>query len=225
MDFSVLQNQDVIQTLLAGFKFTVTVTILSIIGGILIGTPLAMMRLSDNKVASNFAKVYVDFFRGVPLIQVIFIFYFLLPKFFEFQSDTYWGPLFSSVVTFAIFEAAFFSEIVRSGIQSVSKGQVNAGYALGFTYGQTMSNVVLPQAFRNMLPVILTQSIVLFQDVSLVYVISAPDFLFFVNTLANTYGAETKATFYLVVAVVYFCISFALSRLVKRLHQKIAIIR
>ncbi|MFW2105080.1 amino acid ABC transporter permease [Acinetobacter guillouiae] len=225
MDFSILQNQDVIQTLIAGFKFTVTVTILSIIGGILIGTPLAMMRLSNNKVASNFAKVYVDFFRGVPLIQVIFIFYFLLPKIFEFQSDTYYGPLFSSVVTFAIFEAAFFSEIVRSGIQSVSKGQVNAGYALGFTYGQTMSNVVLPQAFRNMLPVILTQSIVLFQDVSLVYVISAPDFLGNANTLANTYGAETKATFYLIAAVVYFCISFALSRLVKRLHQKIAIIR
>ncbi|OTG79835.1 amino acid ABC transporter permease [Acinetobacter sp. ANC 4648] len=225
MDFSVLQNNDVITTLLHGFKFTVTVTILAVIGGILIGTPLAMMRLSKNKLASNFAKIYVDFFRGVPLIQVIFIFYFLLPKFFEFQSDTYYGPLFSSVVTFAIFEAAFFSEIVRSGIQSVSKGQVNAGYALGFTYGQTMSTVVLPQAFRNMLPVLLTQSIVLFQDVSLVYVISAPDFLGNANTLANTYGSETKATFYLVVAIVYFCISFALSRLVKRLHQKIAIIR
>lgn len=225
MDFSILQNQDVLSTLFNGFKFTVTVTILAVIGGILIGTPLAMMRLSNSKVASSFAKFYVDFFRGVPLIQVIFIFYFLLPKLFEFQSDTYYGPLFSSVVTFAIFEAAFFSEIVRSGIQSVSRGQVNAGYALGFTYGQTMSNVVLPQAFRNMLPVILTQSIVLFQDVSLVYVISAPDFLGNANTLANTYGPETKATFYLVVALVYFCISFALSRLVKRLHQKIAIIR
>ena len=225
MDFSVLQNQDVLTTLFNGFKFTVTVTILAVMGGILIGTPLAMMRLSKNKVASSFAKFYVDFFRGVPLIQVIFIFYFLLPKLFEFQSDTYYGPLFSSVVTFAIFEAAFFSEIVRSGIQSVSKGQVNAGYALGFTYGQTMSNVVLPQAFRNMLPIILTQSIVLFQDVSLVYVISAPDFLGNANTLANTYGSETKATFYLVVALVYFCISFTLSRLVKRLHQKIAIIR
>jgi len=225
MDFSVLQNPDVISTLISGFKFTATVTILSIIGGIIIGTPLAMMRLSKNKVASNFAKLYVDFFRGVPLIQVIFIFYFLLPKFFGFQYDTYYGPLFSSVVTFAIFEAAFFSEIVRSGIQSVSKGQENAGYALGFTYSQTMRNVVLPQAFRNMLPILLTQSIVLFQDVSLVYVISAPDFLGNANTLANTYGSETKATFYLVVAVVYFCISFALSRLVKRLNQKIAIIR
>ena len=225
MEFSLLQDPNVTQALLSGLKFTAIATILSIIGGILIGTPLAMMRLSNNVVASNFAKIYVDFFRGVPLIQVIFIFYFLLPKYFEFQSDTYWGPLFSTVVTFAIFEAAFFSEIVRSGIQSVSKGQVNAGYALGFTYGQTMSNVVLPQAFRNMLPVILTQSIVLFQDVSLVYVISAPDFLGNANTLANTYGAETKATFYLIVAVVYFCISFALSRLVKRLHQKIAIIR
>ncbi|NNP71583.1 amino acid ABC transporter permease [Acinetobacter defluvii] len=225
MDFSVLQNEDVISTLLYGFKFTITVTVLSIIGGILIGIPLAMMRLSNNKVLSNIAKVYVDFFRGVPLIQVIFIFYFLLPKYFDFQYDTYYGPLFSSVVTFAIFEAAFFSEIVRSGIQSVSKGQVNAGYALGFTYGQTMSNVILPQAFRNMLPVLLTQSIVLFQDVSLVYVISAPDFVGNANTLANTYGSETKATFYLLVAVIYFCISFALSRLVKRLHQKIAIIR
>lgn len=225
MDFSVLNDPNVMTTLAQGFKFTVTVTILSVIGGILLGTPLAMMRLSSNKALSSFSKFYVDFFRGVPLIQVIFIFYFLLPKFFQFQSDTYYGPLFSSVVTFAIFEAAFFSEIVRSGIQSVSKGQVNAGYALGFTYGQTMSNVVLPQAFRNMLPVLLTQSIVLFQDVSLVYVISAPDFLGNANTLANTYGAETKATFYLVVAVVYFVISFALSRLVKRLHQKIAIIR
>ena len=225
MEFSLLQDPNVSQALLAGLKFTAIATILSIIGGILIGTPLAMMRLSNNVVASNFAKIYVDFFRGVPLIQVIFIFYFLLPKYFEFQSDTYWGPLFSTVVTFAIFEAAFFSEIVRSGIQSVSKGQVNAGYALGFTYGQTMSNVVLPQAFRNMLPVLLTQSIVLFQDISLVYVISAPDFLGQANTLANNYGAETKAMFYLVVALVYFCISFALSRLVKRLHQKIAIIR
>lgn len=225
MDFSILQNHDVISVLISGLKFTLTVTVLAIVGGILIGTPLAMMRLSNNRVASNFAKFYVDFFRGVPLIQVIFIFYFLLPKFFEFQSDTYYGPLFSSIVTFAIFEAAFFSEIVRSGIQSVSKGQVNAGYALGFSYAQTMTNVVLPQAFRNMLPILLTQSIVLFQDISLVYVISAPDFLGNANTLANTYGSETKATFYLLVALIYFISSFTLSRLVKRLNQKIAIIR
>lgn len=225
MDFSVLQNQDVISTLLDGFKFTVTVTLFSILGGIMIGTPLAMMRLSNNQAASGFAKFYVDFFRGVPLIQIIFIFYFLLPKYFDFQSDIYYGPLFSSIVTFAIFEAAFFSEIVRSGIQSVSAGQSNAGYALGFTYGQTMTNVILPQAFRNMLPILLTQSIVLFQDVSLVYVISAPDFLGNANTLANTYGSESKATFYLIVAVIYFCISFVLSRLVKKLNQKIAIIR
>lgn len=225
MDFSVLHDQDVITTLLAGFKFTLSVTLCSVLGGMLIGTPLAMMRLSNNPLASAFAKFYVDFFRGVPLIQIIFIFYFLLPKYFNFQSDIYYGPLFSSIVTFAIFEAAFFSEIVRSGIQSVSSGQSHAGYALGLTYGQTMTNIVLPQAFRNMLPILLTQSIVLFQDVSLVYVISAPDFLGNANTLANTYGSETKATFYLIVAVIYFCISFFLSRLVQKLNQKIAIIR
>ncbi len=101
------------------------------------------------------------------------------------------------MVTFAIFEAAFFSEIVRSGIQSVSKGQVNAGYALGFTYGQSMKYVVLPQAFRNMLPVLLTQTIILFQDISLVYVISAPDFLGRADTLANTYGMKLKQLFIL----------------------------
>lgn len=225
MDFSLLTHPDVSTALLSGFKFTMSVTLLSIFGGILLGTPLAMIRLSNNKFVSQFAKFYVDFFRGVPLIQVIFIFYFLLPKFFEFQSDTYYGPLFSSVVTFAIFEAAFFSEIVRSGIQSISKGQSNAGYALGLTYGQTMSNIVLPQAFRNMLPILLTQSIVLFQDISLVYVISAPDFLGNANTLANTYGSETKATFYLIVALIYFFISFSLSRFIKYLTPKIAIIR
>lgn len=225
MDFSLLQQPEVIDTLSKGLIFTLTVTILSMLGGVLIGTPLAMMRLSGNWAASGFAKFYVDIFRGIPLIQVIFIFYFLLPKVFDFQTDTYWGPLFSSVVTFAIFEAAFFSEIVRSGIQSVSRGQVNAGYALGFTYGQSMRYIVLPQAFRNMLPVLLTQTIILFQDVSLVYVISAPDFLGSADTLANTYGPETKATFYLIVAIVYFCSSFVLSRLVKRLQQKIAIIR
>lgn len=225
MDFSLLQHADVVNTLSKGLVFTLTVTVLSMLGGILIGTPLAMMRLSSNWLASNFAKFYVDVFRGIPLIQVIFIFYFLLPKVFEFQTDTYWGPLFSSVVTFAIFEAAFFSEIVRSGIQSVSRGQVNAGYALGFSYGQSMRYIVLPQAFRNMLPVLLTQTIILFQDISLVYVISAPDFLGSADTLANTYGPETKATFYLIVAIVYFCSSFVLSRLVKRLQKKIAIIR
>lgn len=225
MDFSLLQQPEVINTLSNGLVFTLTVTVLSMLGGILIGTPLAMMRLSSNWAASSFAKFYVDVFRGIPLIQVIFIFYFLLPKVFEFQTDTYWGPLFSSVVTFAIFEAAFFSEIVRSGIQSVSRGQVHAGYALGFTYGQSMRYIVLPQAFRNMLPVLLTQTIILFQDVSLVYVISAPDFLGSADTLANTYGPETKATFYLIVAIVYFCSSFVLSRLVKHLQKKIAIIR
>lgn len=89
MDFSLLQNPDVIHALKEGFIFTLTVTVLSMIGGILIGTPLAMMRLSNNFVARNFAKFYVDVFRGIPLIQVIFIFYFLLPKVFAFQSDTY----------------------------------------------------------------------------------------------------------------------------------------
>lgn len=182
------------------------------------------MRLSNNALASNFAKFYVDLFRGIPLIQVIFIFISCCQRYLSFNQIRI-GAIIFQRCDLCHFEAAFFSEIVRSGIQSISKGQVNAGYALGFTYGQSMRYVVLPQAFRNMLPVLLTQTIILFQDVSLVYVISAPDFLGRADTLANTYGPETKATFYLIVAVVYFCSSFVLSQLVKRLQKKIAIIR
>ncbi|MBS0542493.1 MAG: amino acid ABC transporter permease [Proteobacteria bacterium] len=208
-----------------GLRYTLQVTVTAMIGGIIIGTLLALMRLSSNKPLQWFAAGYVNFFRSVPLVQVILAVYLILPLLLQFLTGKMIpiGAENSAYFTFTIFEAAYYSEIMRSGIQSVPRGQIGAGYALGFTYGQTMRLVVLPQAFRNMLPVLLTQTIVLFQDVSLVYAIGATDF----------FGAADKITqrdlrpveMYTTVAVVYFIICFALSRLVKRLQARIAIIR
>jgi glutamate/aspartate transport system permease protein len=133
------------------------------------------------------------------------------------------GAFYSALITFTMFEAAYYCEIMRAGIQSIARGQVWAGYALGLNYWQTMGKIVLPQAFRNMLPVLLTQTIILFQDTSLVYVISATDFLGAAAKVANRdYRLVEMYTF---VAVIYFVISFGLSSLVKNLQARIAIIR
>ena len=217
-DYGVLFTTEALTLLSKGLWFTLQVTVLALIGGMLIGTPLAMMRLSSNRILSGFAKLYVDFFRGLPLVQVLLIFYFVLPKIWATITGadyvTPLGALYAAVITYAIFEAAYYSEIMRAGIQSVSKGQMNASYALGMSYGQTMASVVLPQALRNMLPVLLTQTIILFQDITLVYAVGFKDFLGAGSTLAGINNRPTE--FYLFVGVVYFIICFLLSSYVKR---------
>ncbi len=226
-DFGVLFTSESLTMLAKGLWFTVQLTVLALIGGMVIGTPLAMMRLSSNRVLSGFAKLYVDFFRGLPLVQVLLVFYLMLPilwqKITGAQYPTPLGALVAGVITYAIFEAAYYSEIMRAGIQSVSKGQMNASYALGMSYGQTMANVVLPQALRNMLPVLLTQTIILFQDITLVYAVGWKDFLGAGSTLAGINNRPTE--FYLFVGLVYFVICYAMSSYVKRLQNKIAIVR
>ena len=164
-----------------GMTFTVTLTTLAGLGGLIFGTAIALMRLSGFKVLGRIAGIYVDFMRSLPLVLVIFWFYFLVPYIGQWLTGASRpvrvGAFTSCLVTFILFEAAYFSEIMRAGIQSISKGQPAAAQALGMTYSQPMRYIVLPQAFRNMLPVLLTQTIVLFQDTSLVYVLSIPDFL------------------------------------------------
>jgi len=210
-----------------GMTFTVTLTLLAMTGGIVFGTLLAMMRLSSIKPVSWIAAAYVDLMRSIPLLLVIFWFFFLVPYIGAWITGASQpikvGAWMSAVITFTMFEAAYYCEIMRAGIQSVARGQVWAGYALGLNYWQTMARVVLPQAFRNMLPVLLTQTIILFQDTSLVYVISATDFLGAASKVANRdYRLVEMYTF---VAVVYFIISYGLSTLVKRLQDRIAIVR
>ena len=210
-----------------GMTFTLTLTGLAALGGIVLGTLLAMMRLSSHKWLSVPAMAYVNLMRSIPLLLVIFWFYFLVPFIYAWMVGASRpvpvGAFLSSVITFTLFEAAYYSEIMRAGIQSVSRGQVWAGYALGLNYWQTMKEVILPQAFRNMLPILLTQTIVLFQDTSLVYVLSITDFLGAASTIAQRDGRLVEM--YIFAAIVYFIVSFGLSLLVKRLQKRIAIIR
>jgi glutamate/aspartate transport system permease protein len=210
-----------------GMTFTVTLTLMAMTGGIVFGTLLAMMRLSSLKVFALAAGTYVNLMRSVPLVLVIFWFFFLVPYIGAWvigaTQPIQVGAFWSSVITFTMFEAAYYCEIMRAGIQSIPRGQIWAGNALGLDYWHTMGLVVLPQAFRNMLPVLLTQTIILFQDTSLVYVISATDFLGAAAKIANRdYRLVEMYTF---VAVVYFAISYGLSTLVRRLQERIAIVR
>ena len=208
-----------------GMTFTVTLTLIAMTGGIVFGTLLAMMRLSGFRLVSMTAGAYVNLMRSVPLVLVIFWFFFLVPYIGAWvigaKQPIQVGAFWSSVITFTMFEAAYYCEIMRAGIQSVPRGQIWAGNALGLDYWQTMGRIVLPQAFRNMLPVLLTQTIILFQDTSLVYVISATDFLGAAAKIANRdYRLVEMYTF---VAVVYFIVSYGMSTMVKRLQERIAI--
>ena len=204
---------------LNGFYFSVILTVVATLGGIFFGTALALMRLSGIKLLVVPATFYVNGMRSIPLVMVILWFYLLVPVIIGRPIGVEW----SAGIPFIAFEAAYFSEIMRAGIQSIARGQVHAGQALGMSYGQNMRLVLLPQAFRNMLPVLLTQTIILFQDTSLVYAIGAYDLLKGFVTAGKIYGRPEEA--YLLAAVVYFAICFGLSWLVKRLQNKIAIIR
>ena len=210
-----------------GLTFTFKLTLLAMVGGIFIGTLLAMARLSSKKFIALPAGTYVNLIRSVPLVLVIFWFYFLGPYIGAWiigaKEPVKVGDFTSALITFVLFEAAYYCEIMRAGIQSVSRGQVWAGYALGLNYWQTMGTIVLPQAFRNMIPVLLTQTIVLFQDVSLVYVIGLPDFVGIADKVAHRDGRLTEM--YIFVAVVYFILCYSLSLLVKQLQQRVAIVR
>ncbi|KQR41557.1 amino acid ABC transporter permease [Acidovorax sp. Leaf160] len=219
LDFSFYSWDIISKFVLKGFYFSIVLTIVATIGGILLGTVLALMRLSGKKWLDVPATIYVNGMRSIPLVMVILWFFLLVP----FLIGKPIGAEMSAVITFVAFEAAYFSEIMRAGIQSISRGQVFAGQAMGMTYGQNMKYVILPQAFRNMLPVLLTQTIILFQDTSLVYAIGAYDMLKGFETAGKNYGRPIEA--YLLAAVVYFVMCFALSWFVKRLHRKIAIIR
>ena len=219
LDFSFLNWGVISSFILKGLAFSVQLTLVAMIGGILIGTLLALMRLSGKPWLVLPAAAYVNTLRSIPLVMVILWFFLLIPLLIGRPL----GAELSAIVTFTVFEAAYYSEIMRAGIQSVPRGQEYAGYAVGMTYAQTMKLIVLPQAFRNMLPVLLTQTVILFQDTSLVYAIGAYDLLKGFEVAGKNFNRPVEM--YLLAAVVYFVICFSLSMLVRRLQRKIAIIR
>jgi glutamate/aspartate transport system permease protein len=219
LDFSFLGWQVISSFIAKGVIFSFQLTLVAMIGGIVLGTLLALMRLSGRPWLEQPAAAYVNTMRSIPLVMVILWFFLLIPLLLGKPL----GAETSAIVTFTLFEAAYYSEIMRAGIQSVPRGQVYAGYAVGMTYRQTMQFIVLPQAFRNMLPVLLTQTIILFQDTSLVYAIGAYDMLKGFEIAGKNFNRPVET--YLVATVAYFAICFTLSRIVKRLQAKIAIIR
>ena len=214
LDWSVISS-----FIVKGFIFSVQLTLVAMIGGIALGTAIALMRLSGKKWLVLPAAFYVNTLRSIPLVMVILWFFLLIPLLIGRPL----GAELSAMVTFTVFEAAYYSEIMRAGIQSVPRGQVSAGYAVGMTYAQCMKLIVLPQAFRNMLPVLLTQTIILFQDTSLVYAVGAYDLLKGFEVAGKNFNRPVEM--YLLAAITYFVICFSLSMLVRRLQQKIAIIR
>jgi glutamate/aspartate transport system permease protein len=219
LDFTFLNWNVISNFILKGLIFSTQLTLVAMLGGIAIGTALALMRLSGRKWLVMPAAFYVNTLRSIPLVMVILWFFLLIPLLIGRPM----GAELSAIITFTIFEAAYYSEIMRAGIQSVAKGQVYAGYAVGMTYKQCMQLIVLPQAFRNMLPVLLTQTIILFQDTSLVYAIGAYDLLKGFEVAGKNFNRPVET--YLTAAVVYFIICFSLSMLVRQLQKKIAIIR
>ncbi|MGO4305944.1 amino acid ABC transporter permease [Cupriavidus sp. RAF12] len=219
LDFSFYGWGLISNYILNGMYFSVMLTVIATAGGIIFGTLLALMRLSKRKALVVPATVYVNGMRSIPLVMVLLWFFLLVPLLIGRPI----GAEVAAVITFIAFEAAYFSEIMRAGIQSIPRGQMLAGQALGMTFSQNMCLVLLPQAFRNMLPVLLTQTIILFQDTSLVYAIGANDMLKGFVVAGTNRGRPVES--YLLATATYFIICFALSYLVKRVHRKIAIIR
>ncbi|WP_280287032.1 ABC transporter permease subunit [Pseudomonas sp. BN417] len=206
-----------------GLLMTLKLMLLGVFGGVALGTLLALMRLSHNPMMSKIAGLYVNYFRSIPLLLVITWFYFAVPFLLRAITgeDTPVGAFTSCLVAFMMFEAAYFCEIVRAGIQAIPKGQMGAAQALGMSYGQCMRLIILPQAFRKMTPLLLQQSIILFQDTSLVYTVGLMDFLNAARSRGDIIGQPHE--FLIFAGLVYFTVSFAASQLVKLLQKRLVV--
>jgi glutamate/aspartate transport system permease protein len=221
MDFSAIIPA--LPGLWQGLLMTFKLLLLGVLGGLVLGTLLALMRLSSRPWVANLAGAYVNYFRSIPLLLVITWFYFAVPFILRAITgqDTPVGAFGSCLVAFVMFEAAYYCEIVRAGIQAVAKGQMAAAKALGMTYGQCMRLIILPQAFRKMTPLLLQQSIILFQDTSLVYTVGLMDFLNAARSRGDIIGQPHE--FLIFAGLVYFTFSFAASQWVKHLQKRLAV--
>lgn len=195
---------------------TLRLAIPAIILGFVVGIFIGLARLARSRWLHTAATLYVEFFRGVPLIMVIFWMWFIIPQLLRLPIPEYGVAL----TAFVVFEAAYFGEIVRAGIQSVPHGQVEAATALGLRGRQSMVYVVLPQALRNMLPSLVTQMIVLLKDTSLASIIGYVDLTKAAQIVNNR---EIKPfELYLFIAVVYWVLTYSMSRAARRLERKVA---
>ena len=220
MDFSVVAANFkflVLQGLIGIGPFvggTLRLAIPAIILGFLLGIFVGLARLAETRWIRLPATVYVEFFRGVPLVMVIFWIWFIIPQLLRLPIPEYGVAL----TAFVIFEAAYFGEIVRAGVQSVARGQVEAATALGMTATQTMTWVILPQALKNMVPSLVTQMIVLFKDTSLASIIGYVDLTKAAQIVNNREIRPFEL--YLFIAVVYFLCTYSMSLVARRLERR-----
>src|SRR6059058_536411 len=222
MDFAVIANNFrflILQGLIGIGPFiggTLRLAVPAIVLGFALGIAVGLARLAQAAWIRVPATMYVEFFRGVPLVMVIFWIWFIIPQLLRLPIPEYGVAL----TAFVIFEAAYFGEIVRAGIQSVPRGQVEAATAVGLTGAQTMRFVILPQAIRNMVPSLVTQMIVLFKDTSLASIIGYVDLTKAAQIVNNREIRPFEL--YLFIAVVYFIFTYSMSRIAGRFERRLA---
>ncbi|BAO06809.1 MULTISPECIES: amino acid ABC transporter permease [Enterococcus] len=201
---------------LDGFKVTILSSVLALLFSLIIGTLMAIFQLSHNKWIRGLAKAYVEFFRNIPLLIIVMFFYVVLPlywiSFDGFQAGT---------IGLTIYTSAFIAETVRSGIQTVPKGQMEAGLSSGFTYSETMRYIVLPQAFKIVIPPLGNQFINLVKNSSILAIVAGLDIMYQGDLIAS----ETFNTFdtYIIVGLFYLIITLPLSYLMVYLEKKWAV--
>lgn len=218
--WSILESRDL---LLTGMWVTLKVTAVAIFFGLAWGTVLAICSIAKSRALNLFAKGYVTLFRSIPLIMLLLWFFLIVPQFLKALFDL--SPsvdirLVSAMVAFALLEAAFFCEIMRAGILSLPKGQFYAARAMGMSPYQSMRYIILPQAFKAMLPIVLTQCIVIFQDTSLVYVIALGDFFRRATSIGERDGTLVQMLIF--AGATYWLICSLLTVVVKLIQTRTA---
>jgi glutamate/aspartate transport system permease protein len=200
--------------LMGGFGVTLQLSFFALTGGIALGALVGLGRISKNKWIYRPVTLYVNFIRNLPLLLVIFWFYFVMP----IIAGRPLHPFLSAVIAFIIFEATYFGEIFRAGYQSISKDLSAAAYSTGMTYTQTARYILVPIAFRRMLPSLITQSIVTFQDTSLAFVIGLQEFVRRTSIVDNLEVRSIQL--YGFVAIVFFIFCFIGSKISRHFEEK-----
>ena len=203
--------------LLQGLKNTLILTCISVALGTVLGALVAMLRMAKSRIVRFIASVYIEVIRGTPILLQLYVFYFVLPNVFTFLKLS---PFMWVSIALCVNSAAYVSEVIRSGIQAVDKGQAEAARSLGLSEKQTMMKIILPQAVRNILPALGNEFIMMLKETSLAST-------FFLGDLMTSYNVVKGATFLTlepltIIAVIYLCLTFPLSKIVERFEKKMA---
>jgi polar amino acid transport system permease protein len=211
-DFSVItQNAPL---LWQGFLITVYYTVITIVAGMIIGLTIGLMQLTPYRVLRWLGRVYVEFFRNIPLLVILLWTYYALPIFMGLNITKGWAGF----VALSCYVGAFYAEILRAGVQSIEPGQTDAATAIGMSYGQRMRRIILPQAFRRMVPPLAGQSIIQMKNTTLLSIITVPDLLYQASYISSfTYR---PMEIYTAIGIIYVVVLTPLTLLARRLEKR-----